>query len=664
MRVQCLALGRHLELATHELRAVAGLYGESDLVILDTPTYAERFFRVDFASEASAKCIVARCVLIQAAYVVLDEASSIRALASHLKTTNPNCFGVPESSIDVKMPKKRIRGPKDKRAVLGPLVALDPIKFSLERGLDTTTQLSLLVRDEGQAMLARLVCPGLSPSTGGHGGRVGSGLAATYALHRRPYTGVTTMDPELALVMANLGQVKAGDWVLDPFAGSAGILLACAHFGMGLGLAHDVSFRSLQGDGPGRDIAANFADFAFAAPERCLADVRCDMWRPGVLVDAIVCDPPYNIRTFGESDAGVLENQLLDPLFALAASRLVPKGRLVCYVCVEGAADLDAYLARALAATGLRVVATVAQAVSGKAEENARWSRSLVVLEQSGSKAPLPLVSPAAATEDPWAAARALEWREARTRTPFDVWRAAWVGDLPALQRHAASGGDLDARDEKGKSPLFFASGYNQAAVVAFLLQHVDANGCDADGTSPLSQAARFGHTSVLQLLLDAGAAPRLASKKRWSPAYYAASHNHIEVLRILHATDPAALWVRGPGEQTLLHRAAECGHLELIQAVVRLEPALAEATDFHRRPFVMAAARYGHLPIVQAFVDTHIDAHDETPLHEAARFGRLDVAAWLATHHAWMRSARNVDGDVPGTLSQHMEGSSSEHVE
>jgi hypothetical protein len=56
-------------------------------------------------------------------------------------------------------------------------------------------------------------------------------LLHRYALSRRPFIGRTALPPDLAFLMANYAHVTRGSLVLDPFCGSASILLACAHFG-------------------------------------------------------------------------------------------------------------------------------------------------------------------------------------------------------------------------------------------------------------------------------------------------------------------------------------------------------------------------------------------------------------------------------------------------
>lgn len=48
----------------------------------------------------------------------------------------------------------------------------------------------------------------------------GRALIHELSLKKRKFIGNTSMDPQLSLLMANLGKVSDGDLVLDPFVGS------------------------------------------------------------------------------------------------------------------------------------------------------------------------------------------------------------------------------------------------------------------------------------------------------------------------------------------------------------------------------------------------------------------------------------------------------------
>lgn len=56
-------------------------------------------------------------------------------------------------------------------------------------------------------------------------------LIQYHSLKKRQFIGNTSMDAQLALLMANQAQVKAGDLLLDPFVGSGSLLVSAAHFG-------------------------------------------------------------------------------------------------------------------------------------------------------------------------------------------------------------------------------------------------------------------------------------------------------------------------------------------------------------------------------------------------------------------------------------------------
>jgi tRNA (guanine10-N2)-methyltransferase len=138
-------------------------------------------------------------------------------------------------------------------------------------------------------------------------GRVLGGIRTTknragleqYTLKKRAYLGPTSMDAELAFVMASLGKVKVGSFVYDPFVGTGSILVACALKGAAHVVGADIDIRVLRGKGPTENIQSNFAQFNLPRPELLRTDnaIYHRHFRSHIaLYDAIVADPPYGIR--------------------------------------------------------------------------------------------------------------------------------------------------------------------------------------------------------------------------------------------------------------------------------------------------------------------------------------------------------------------------------
>ena len=122
--------------------------------------------------------------------------------------------------------------------------------------------------------------------------------------------GPTSTDHELAMLMANQGQVKPGDFVYDPFVGTGSIATALQHFGAFV-FGSDLDIRVIKGYGVGRktkndvagldkiekfDILTNFTHYSLPHPDFWIQDVHSPMIRASPVFDAIVCDPPYGIR--------------------------------------------------------------------------------------------------------------------------------------------------------------------------------------------------------------------------------------------------------------------------------------------------------------------------------------------------------------------------------
>lgn len=169
-----------------------------------------------------------------------------------------------------------------------------------------------------------------------------------YNLPQREYLGPTTTDIELALLMANQGQVSENSVVLDPFVGTGGILLAASHFGA-ICYGGDIDMRVLKGLGVGRstkntqaDIFTNFKNYGFKKPEifRCDNSVPC--LRNIGFFDAVICDPPYGVRAASrKSTKNTTEvydsKKVFEDLLEFGSCMLRTGGRLVFLLPTERA---------------------------------------------------------------------------------------------------------------------------------------------------------------------------------------------------------------------------------------------------------------------------------------------------------------------------------------
>ena len=144
-----------------------------------------------------------------------------------------------------------------------------------------------------------------------------------YSLKSRLYLGPTSLDTSLSFIMMNIAAVQRGSVVLDPFVGTASLLITAAHHGA-LCFGTDIDIRVLKGNmyaGQSRDstdsdremkrdIWENFRVYGLAKPELIRLDNHlldrhlnypinheCDTHNLNYnFFDSIITDPPYSIR--------------------------------------------------------------------------------------------------------------------------------------------------------------------------------------------------------------------------------------------------------------------------------------------------------------------------------------------------------------------------------
>ena len=228
----------------------------------------------------------------------------------------------------------------------------------------------------------------------------------TYDLKKRHYISTTSMDAELALLTANIALAAPGKLFYDPFMGTGGFPVACAHYGAVV-CGSDIDGRAIRGTGGSarrgqtgkKDVGGNFAQYGLSASYLggFVSDLTNTPLRLGAAgyLDGIVCDPPYGIReglkVLGSREALLdVERQthadqyqlpgyippkrpysftaLLDDILAFAATTLVPGGCLSMWMPMANDENIELLIP---AHPCLRLDSVCVQAFN-------KWSRRLL----------------------------------------------------------------------------------------------------------------------------------------------------------------------------------------------------------------------------------------------------------------------------------------------
>lgn len=110
---------------------------------------------------------------------------------------------------------------------------------------------------------------------------------------------------------------------------------------------------------------------------------------------------------------------------------------------------------------------------------------------------------------------------------------AAFDGDLDKIRSFIRGGADVNAKDELGRTPLYFAGSKD---VVEFLIANgADVNAKDPVGQTPLHFAARRGDKDVAELLIDKGADVNAKdSYFKWTPLAWAKAQGCNQIVELL----------------------------------------------------------------------------------------------------------------------------------
>jgi ankyrin repeat protein len=126
----------------------------------------------------------------------------------------------------------------------------------------------------------------------------------------------------------------------------------------------------------------------------------------------------------------------------------------------------------------------------------------------------------------------------------------------------------VDAKDCKGRTPLYLAAGISETVVRYFIEAKADVDSPAKNRKTPLMVAAEKSKPKIVKLLVDNHAEVNAMDELHWTALHYAAMFGSEEVTKLLLQSD-AEIGREGANKRTPLHCAASRGHLAVVRVLV-----------------------------------------------------------------------------------------------
>ncbi|KAG0665297.1 AdoMet-dependent tRNA methyltransferase complex subunit [Monosporozyma unispora] len=288
----------HLTFRRAELESLADLYNIK--INLDSYDEQSPFLILDLENDKQAQNLVKRSILCKAIYEYWGEGENYDKLHENIQNGDgyegrklnckSNTFKFEFESFGGNHKKTM----KDKINTINQFAYLElDGEIDLKNAQDTYTLIEtydLINSHETSKMASHIYFGRLIQ-------RSDRSAMDVFDLKKRPYKGTTSFESELSLVSCNIAQVKPGTIMYDPFAGTGSFLVAGGYYGA-LVMGSDIDGRMIRGKGASYDITENFKYYKMEQQflDVMTMDFTHNSLRSNLIIDTILCDPPYGIR--------------------------------------------------------------------------------------------------------------------------------------------------------------------------------------------------------------------------------------------------------------------------------------------------------------------------------------------------------------------------------
>jgi len=217
-------------------------------------------------------------------------------------------------------------------------------------------------------------------------------------------------------------------------------------------------------------------------------------------------------------------------------------------------------------------------------------------------------------------------------------------GDLMQCIQSIRDGADISFQS-CGLSPLFYAAFYGHTMIIDYLMNcGASVNEKNLTGITPLGKAIETGSAyalSTVQCLLKHKADTNIADANGNTPLMKAVKVGNVEIVKCLLANPGIDVNKQNNEKNTALHEAAFKGSKELVDILIAARANVGLQNGSGKSPLHRAVSG-NHLGVSKSLIDNgaQINLQDSlgyTPGHYAAFFGLIEATRFLVEHGANM---------------------------